>query len=263
MSGRVRVGIVTMEGTNNEMEAYLSFLHSGASPEIVHIKRFENKNRSVFDFDILFFPGGFSGGDYVRAGAIMAARIKSSFIGDIYEFEEEGRPIMGSCNGFQVLTEIGLLPNVRREHRVESALAPNISNRFEARTVYVKINRNDCVFLNSFRVGQVIKLPVAHAEGRFIPIDEEILDEIVDERLNAVIYVDHRGMERGYPWNPNGSVMNIAGLCSRKGNVLGLMPHPERVFHMLTESDWTRQGNHEGMGSPFFKSAVSYVREKF
>jgi len=263
MSKSVRVGIITMEGTNNELEAYLSFLHSGANPEIVHIKSFENRRRKVSDFDILFFPGGFSGGDYVRAGAIMAARIKGSFISEIYEFEEEGRLVMGSCNGFQVLTEIGLLPNTKGDHEIEAALAPNISNRFEARTVYLKINRKDCAFLSNFKVGEIIKLPVAHAEGRFIPAGREILSEISKRNLNALSYVDPRGREAGYPWNPNGSIMNIAGICNSRGNVLGLMPHPERVFYPYTESDWTRQTEHEGMGYRFFKSAVDFVREKF
>ncbi|MEM3756236.1 MAG: phosphoribosylformylglycinamidine synthase subunit PurQ [Thermoplasmatales archaeon] len=263
MKDRVNVGIITMEGTNNEMEAYLSFMHSGANPEIIHIKKFESGRRKVSDFDILFFPGGFSAGDYVRAGAIMAARIKSSFADQIYRFEEDGRLIMGSCNGFQVLIEIGLLPNTSGGHEIEAALATNISNRFEARTVFLKISKSNCIFLRKFGDSEIIKLPVAHAEGRFIPASNDVLRGIQKARMNVITYVDNNGEPAGYPWNPNGSVLNIGGLCNKQGNVIGLMPHPERVFHMYTESDWTRYSYHEGVGSLFFKSAVEYVREKF
>ncbi len=259
----VKVAIIVMEGTNNEEEAYQSFKHSEASPEIVHLKKLENGKKKLSGYDVVCFPGGFSAGDYVRAGAVMAARIKSSLMRDMEEFVESGRPVIGSCNGFQTLVELGLVPNVDGDDRLEAALAPNMSNRFEARTVYLKINKGNSLFLKEFKDGEVIKLPIAHSEGRFIPRDKEVLGKIIKNGMNVVSYVDGSGKEAGYPWNPNGSEHNIAGIANKKGNVLGLMPHPERVFYKYTESDWTRENNGTGMGNRFFTSAVQFVREKF
>ncbi|MGC8617358.1 MAG: phosphoribosylformylglycinamidine synthase subunit PurQ [Thermoplasmata archaeon] len=263
MTRDIRVAVLTMEGTNNEEEAFLSFKHSGTSPEIVHLKKLENGSKKFGDYDILFFPGGFSAGDYVRAGAIMAARLKSGLMNDLEEFVESGRPVMGSCNGFQVLVELGLIPNVEGKYGIEAALAPNMSNRFEARTVYLKVRSGNCLFLREFNEGEVVKLPIAHSEGRFVTRDLDILKGIIKNGMNVITYVDDRGKPSDYPWNPNGSDHNIAGLCNKEGNVLGIMPHPERVFYNVTESDWTRGEKREGMGSRFFSSAVRFVIEKF
>lgn len=258
-----RAAVLTMEGTNNESEAYLSLLHAGAEAEIVHLKKLENSIKHLEDYDLLFLPGGFSAGDYIRAGAIMAARIKARLMNDLEKFVEEGKLVMGPCNGFQVLIELGLLPDVEGRLETEAALAQNISNRFEARTIYVRVNNNRCVFLKSFKEGEIIKLPIAHMEGRFITRDDRILNGIINKGMNVLSYVDPDGREAAYPWNPNGSVMNIAGLCNEKGNILGLMPHPERVFFKVTESDWTRYGSGNGTGYRFFKSAVEHLKEKF
>ncbi len=263
MNREVKVAILTMEGTNNEEEAYQSFMHSDSSPEIVHLKKLENGTKKLASYDILFFPGGFSAGDYVRAGAVMAARIKARFMGDLEDFVEEGRPVMGSCNGFQTLVELGLIPNIDQNYKLEASLAPNISNRFEARTVYVRVKKGNCLFLSEFADGEIIKLPIAHSEGRFVPRDKEILRKIIRDGMNVVSYVNSEGTDAGYPWNPNGSERNIAGVCNRQGNVLGIMPHPERVFFKFTESDWTRENGESGMGNRFFRSAVAFVREKY
>ncbi len=230
---------------------------------MVHIKKLENGEKKLSDFDLLFFPGGFSAGDYVRAGAVMAARIKSKLLKDLEDFAESGKPVMGSCNGFQTLVELGMLPNVEGKYGLEAALAPNISNRFEARTIYLKVNKGNCIFLRRFEDGELIKLPIAHSEGRFITRNKGILEKMVRDGMNVVSYVNEKGEKSGYPWNPNGSEQNIAGVCNRTGNVFGIMPHPERVFYRYTESDWTRNGEREGMGNPFFKSAVDFLREKY
>jgi len=263
MRKNVRVAILTMEGTNNEEEAYQSFKHSGASPEIIHLKKLENGTKKLSSYDILFFPGGFSAGDYVRAGAVMAARIRSRLMKDLEEFVEGGKPVMGSCNGFQTLVELGLIPNVEEKYGLEAALAPNISNRFEGRTVYLKISKGNCLFLSEFEDGAIIKLPIAHSEGRFVTKDKKVLEKILKKGMNVVSYVDQQGNLASYPWNPNGSESNIAGVCNREGNVLGIMPHPERVFYKYTESDWTRGGGKGGMGNPFFRGALKHTMEKY
>ncbi len=263
MNREPKVAVVTMEGTNNEFEAFNSLKYAGAAAEIVHIKKFESGARKVSEYDMIFFPGGFSAGDYIRAGAIMAARIKAKLLNDIESFVEQGNLVMGSCNGFQVLIELGLLPNTQGKWETEAALAVNISNRFEARTIYLRVRKNNCLFLKNFEDGEVIKLPIAHMEGRFVPKSQSILEEIVRRKMNVLTYVDSMGKEADYPWNPNGSVLKIAGLCNDRGNVLGLMPHPERVFFRETESDWTRGENRQGMGFRFFLSAVEAIKEKF
>ncbi len=263
MKNQIKVAILTMEGTNNEYEAFQSFLHSGGTPEYVHLKKLESGRKKLVDYDVVFLPGGFSAGDYVRAGAIMAARIRSTVLKDLEDVVEEGRPVMGTCNGFQVLVELGLLPNVEGNYGTEAALASNASNRFEARTVYLKVRKGNCIFLREFTEGETIKLPIAHSEGRFIARDRDILKEIIKAGLNVISYVDREGRLSGYPWNPNGSQKNIAGLCNSAGNVLGIMPHPERVFYRNTESDWTRSEEREGMGRRFFSGAIEFVREKF
>ena len=263
MKRDVRVAILTMEGTNNEEEAYQSFRHSDSSPEIVHLKKFENRTRRLDSYDVLFFPGGFSAGDYVRAGAVMAARIRAKIKRDLENFVEDGRPVMGSCNGFQVLVELGLIPDTGQRYAVEAALAPNASNRFEARTVYLNVRRGNCLFLDGFSDGEIIKLPIAHSEGRFVPRDSDVLRRIVKEGLNVLTYVSGSGKEEGYPWNPNGSEHNIAGICNRRGNVLGVMPHPERIFSRFTETDWTRERRGYDIGNRFFESAVRFIREKY
>jgi len=257
-----KVAVLTMEGTNNEEEAFQSWKGAGAHAEIIHIKKLESGLRKLEEFDAIFFPGGFSAGDYVRAGAIMASRLRASVMEDIENFVDSGKLIMGSCNGFQVLIELGLIPNIGKNYEREAALATNLSNRFEARTVYLKITNNLCPFLKKFKINQIIRLPIAHFEGRFIPKDEDLLKEILKNNMIGLKYVDPYGKEVDYPWNPNGSIMNIAGLCSKSGNILGLMPHPERVFTKYTHSDWTR-GNEEDYGQLFFKGAVEYLNEKF
>lgn len=258
----VRAAVLTMEGTNNEEEAYLSLKYAGALSEIVHIKKFENKIKKIQDYDIVFFPGGFSAGDYVRAGAIMASRLKVSIMNDLEEFIDEGKLIMGSCNGFQVIIELGLLPNIGGSFRREAALAPNLSNRFEARTVYIKVKNNKSPFLRKFKEGDILKLPIAHAEGRFIVENDRILEEIKKEDMIGLSYVNPEGIESGYPWNPNGSVLNIAGIHSKAGNIFGLMPHPERAFTGYTQSDWPRAEVRD-YGKIIFESAIEYVKEKF
>jgi phosphoribosylformylglycinamidine synthase I len=263
MRRQAKVAVLTMEGTNNEEEAFLSFKHSGASPEIVHLKQLENGRKKIGSYDILFFPGGFSAGDYVRAGAVMAARIKARLMRDVKDFVENGNPVMGSCNGFQVLVELGLIPNVDGSYGIEAALAPNLSNKFEARTVYVRVNKRNCLFLRSFEEGQIIELPVAHSEGRFVARDDSVLREIIRSGTNVVTYVDNKGKVAEYPWNPNGSAFNIAGICNKEGNVLGMMPHPERAFYRYTVSDWTRRGEGGITGGEFFRNAVAFLREKY
>ncbi len=269
----VKICVLRIEGTNCEEETFRAFKHLGADPEKVHLKQLiggstDQKRRDLQDFQILVLPGGFSSGDYVRAGAIFASRIKSRLKEDLKRFVLEEKPVLGICNGFQILVEMGLLPGFEEVMTGEpqAALATNGSGRFECFPTLLKHeNDGDCVFTHGLDSGEVVLFPSAHAEGNLkFPSGEEI--EFIQrlEENNQIVfkYVDPGGEYAGYPWNPNGSLDNIAGICNPAGNVMGLMPHPERVFFRNTHPDWTRDErgpDSEGDGRVIFESVLEYA----
>jgi phosphoribosylformylglycinamidine synthase len=273
-AGQVKVCVLRIEGTNCEEEMFLSFKRLGARPEKVHLKQLtgtdvsQEEKRALSDYHILALPGGFSAGDYVRAGAIMAARMKSKLSKDLVEFIKAGKPVLGVCNGFQVLVETGLLPamsGIMSEYP-EAVLGTNDSGRFECRpTLLKKVNRGSCAFTSRISPDKVSLIPSAHAEGKLMfPIDrsKKILKELDENDQIVFKYVDPDGNLAGYPWCPNGATENIAGICNRDGNVFGLMPHPERVFFKFTHPDWTRQPDGPGDGRAVFESVLDYATKK-
>ncbi len=276
-SDEVKVCILRIEGTNCEEETFAAFKEVGASPEKVHLKQLVGAcpaelKRRLQDYHVLALPGGFSAGDYVRAGAIFAARMKSTLSLDLKKFVSTERPVIGICNGFQILVELGVLPGLDgvMSDEPQAALSTNASGRFECIPTLLKHeNRGKSVFTRKIETGRVVMFPCAHAEGNFmLPSEkqERILDQLESEDQMVFRYVGPAGDYAGYPWNPNGSVRNIAGICNPAGNVLGLMPHPERVFHRCTHPDWTRsemRPDGEGDGRAVFESALDYVRRKF
>lgn len=264
----IRVAVLRIEGNNCEDETVRAFKYLGVDAEAVHLKQFysdtikESEQRSLFDYHCLVIPGGFSAGDYVRAGAILSARMKSVLRRDLEIFISEGYPVLGICNGFQVLVELGALPGFDEDKPIsempEMALTVNKSARFECRPSYLK-HENKCIFTNLLDLDKIVMFPVAHAEGRVVFPKEEILNKLIENRQIVFRYVDENGNYAGYPWNPNGSTYNIAGICNVRGNVFGLMPHPERVF-------WGyQQGKDEiyGDGAVIFKSVIEYLRKNF
>ena len=278
----IRVAVLRIEGTNCEEESLNAFKRLGANAEHVHLKQLTGTassagpSRSLEDFQVLFLPGGFSSGDYVRAGAIFASRIRSALRKDLSKFIEAGYPVGGICNGFQVLVELGALPafNGGMSDTPEAVLATNDSNRFECRPALLKVESKRSPWTSKFKKGAVIQVPCAHAEGKFtFPQDreQELLQSLLDRDQVCLRYVDYCGNYAGYPANPNGSVYNIAGLCNKAGNVFGMMPHPERVFFRHTMSDWTREKQRGVDGAPeghgpgrlVFDGVLEYVRRKF
>jgi phosphoribosylformylglycinamidine synthase I len=217
----------------------------------VHLKQLlgrdvrDEERRNLMDYHILMIPGGFSSGDYVRAGAIWAARMRK-LSGELTEFIREERAVLGVCNGFQVLIELGLLPAFDgiMSQRAQAVLTTNDSSRFECRPTLLKHeNKNNCIFTKKLYLGQTVLCPSAHAEGKLLFPEEEAAGFYtrLEENDQLVFkYVDPEGSYAGYPWNPNGSPHNIAGICNPAGNVMGMMPHPERVFYRHTHPDWTR-----------------------
>lgn len=268
----VRVCVLRIEGTNCEDEAAQAFASVGASPEKVHLKQLLGQcppdlRRDLGSYDVLMLPGGFSAGDYVRAGAIFAARMKSGLRKDMVRFVEDGKPVIGVCNGFQILVELGLLPAMdgTMSETPEAALYTNDSGRFECRpTLLRQEKRGRSPFTSLIPRGTVVMYPSAHAEGKLMfprGRRKRMLERLLDNDQVVFRYVDPDGEYAGYPWCPNGSLYNIAGICNPAGNVLGLMPHPERVLRRETHPDWTRTGRgDEGDGLSLFRSAVESVR---
>jgi len=251
---KMKVALLQIEGTNCEEESFKAFKYFEQDIEYVHLNLLKHGKKKLEDYDILFIPGGFSAGDYVRAGAIFAARLKAIAWKEIKKFvEDENKRIMGVCNGFQVLIELGLLPGTEGiSDEPQAALMTNDSNRFECRWVYLKKER-DSIF--SKYVPEKITLPVAHAEGKFFTTPK-ILEEIEENNQVIFRYISPDDERTKYPWNPNGSLNDIAALVNSYGNVMGIMPHPERAFHWYQHPDWTRKRRKFGDGYYIFKSLI-------
>ncbi|UCC92196.1 MAG: phosphoribosylformylglycinamidine synthase subunit PurQ [Thermoplasmata archaeon] len=278
----IRVCILRIEGTNCEDESMYAFQRLGAKAEQVHLKQLTgssvegNGPRSLEDYQVLFIPGGFSSGDYVRAGAIFASRIKSELAQELTQFIDDGYPVGGVCNGFQVLVELGALPGFAPglADAPEAVLMTNDSSRFECRPTLLKVESKSGPWTRRLKKGEVIQVPVAHAEGKFaFPQGEEeaLLDMLVENEQICFRYVGPDGDYADYPYNPNGSLDNIAGITNEAGNVFGMMPHPERVFFRNRMSDWTRVKqmgggtvtDGYGPGKQVFDGVLAYVRNKF
>jgi phosphoribosylformylglycinamidine synthase len=275
----VKVAVLRIEGTNNEQEMYDAFRSLGAQPELVHLNQLVKKDlpkeerRHLSDYHVLMLPGGFSAGDYIRAGAIYAARMKAAIPDQIEAFVAAEKPIGGMCNGFQILVELGLLPGQggKLPPFPDAVLNRNDSALFECRPTLLKHESNGkCVFTRRIPRHQVRLIPSAHAEGKFmVPTDEQekTLRRLWDNDQVVFTYTDPSGGKAAYPWSPSGSLGGIAGITNETGTVFGMMPHPERVFWRYQHPDWTRDEVHRadepGDGRAVFESALDYVERKF
>lgn len=252
------MAILSIEGTNCDRELQVALEHLGARAEIVLLKQFgdpeveRGEQRRLSDYSALFVPGGFSAGDYVRAGAIFAARVRALIGPELERFIRDGRIVAGVCNGFQVLTELGLLPGHPggRLGRPEAALMTNDSGRFECRPTFVSWEGGAFAPLAAFPRGTRFLFPSAHGEGKLVLAGDAAtrLKELEESGQVLFRWVAPDGSAPTYPWNPNGSEGNVAGLTNPEGNVFGLMPHPERSFFRAQAPDWSRTGGPEGFG---------------
>ncbi|MGC8608496.1 MAG: phosphoribosylformylglycinamidine synthase subunit PurQ [Thermoplasmata archaeon] len=249
------VGILLMEGTNNEYEVFLSVKRSGGFPEYVHVNEITSGKKNISDYDALIVPGGFSAGDYVRAGVIFAARLNKAAGRDIKDFIDNGKPLIGICNGFQVINEMGLLLD-----RGNVSLTYNESNRFECRYIYMKMTSNNVIFRDAFSEKPPVQVPVAHAEGRIVLKDSSVLKKLYENDQVLFKYSNENDVTMEYPWNPNGSVDSIASITNEYGNVIGLMPHPERVYYPYQETGKGRMYE-AAPGKLFYDSIIRYASE--
>ncbi len=269
----VKALILTGYGLNCDYETEHALKLAGAETLKMHINDvIENSGKILEDCHILVFGGGFSWADDHGAGVIFASKIKYNIGDRINEFIEEGNLVIGICNGFQSLVNLGLLPgfdNNYRERRV--ALTYNDSGNFIDCWVNLKVNHDsNCVFTRGM---DSIELPVRHGEGKFFAPEEDI-DRLFNSNQIVVQYADKQGKIAGgsWPFNPNGSVRDIAGICDPTGRIFGLMPHPEAFHSYINHPDWTRRKeellrnrlgieNREGDGIKIFRNAVNYIKD--
>lgn len=218
-----KVGVVVFPGSNCDYDVY------HVVKKILNLKAeyIWHKDISIRNYDAIVLPGGFSYGDYLRAGAV--ARF-SPVMQEIIRHAEKGKPLIGICNGFQVLLEAGLLPG---------ALITNTDLKFHCDDVHLKVVNNGTIFTKDYKKDQVIKMPIAHYTGNYFAKDD-VLKELQDNDSVVFQYCDAEGNITNAA-NPNGSVQNIAGIMNKSKNVLGMMPHPERACEPLLGSD-------EGLG---------------
>ena len=213
----MKIAVVTFPGSNCDYDLYKAVQQVGADAEFVW-----HRERGLDRFDAVLLPGGFSYGDYLRPGAI--ARM-SPIMEDVVPFAQRGGPVLGVCNGFQVLCEAGLLPG---------ALVRNSSLKFRSHDVRLRVERADTLFTSDYSEGQILRIPIAHGDGNF-EADADTLQSLEDQGRVVFRYVDAAG-EATEAANPNGSWHNIAGITNEAGNVLGMMPHPERAMEALLGS---------------------------
>jgi phosphoribosylformylglycinamidine synthase I len=250
-----RALILRAPGANCDVETQFACKHAGALAERVHINRLREQPRMLLRYQILIVPGGFTYGDDVAAGKILAVQL-ARFLGDaLRRFRDADRLILGICNGFQTLLKAGLLISPDEDGPL-ATLTHNVSGKFEDRWIYLQAAPARCPFLKGY---QRLHLPVAHGEGRFVCREPWILNGLDQAGQVVLRYVDADGRPGGYPTNPNGSDGDVAGVCDASGRVLGLMPHPERHVLPTQHPRWTRMGlAPEGDGLRLFRNAVQY-----
>ncbi|MDR2676867.1 MAG: phosphoribosylformylglycinamidine synthase I [Endomicrobium sp.] len=255
---KVKVLILRTAGTNCDYETQMAFELCGAFAERVHIDILIEKKNKIFKYDILAFPGGFSYGDDIASGKILSNEIKNK-LGDIVKkFAMSGRPIIGICNGFQVFVKMGLLPDPNVFEQV-SSLYYNDSGRFECRWVYVKIEKKTrSIWVKN--LPEIISLPVAHGEGKFIPKNKNLLKVLSKNNQIVLKYSSKDGNIPKYPLDPNGSSEQIAAISNPEGNILGLMPHPERYIFALQHPNREGFDSKYGWGKIIFQNAVDFVK---
>ncbi len=279
----VRAIVLRAAGINCDMETEYALELAGAKAQRVHINRIIEDKSRLDEFQIIVFPGGFSYGDDVAAGKILANQVVHHLSEPVLKSIDDGKLVLGICNGFQALVKAGILPGDGGEPATAASarggegteknrlsktgnqavtITYNDSGKFEDRWVYLAPQTDRCIFIEA---GRQIYLPIAHGEGKVVTRDEATLDRLKSEGCVAFKYVDKDGREGDYPVNPNGSVDSIAGLTDSTGRVLGLMPHPERFVRPTQHPYWTRlkgrSENGQGDGMTIFNNAVKYVRE--
>ncbi|MBC7119961.1 MAG: phosphoribosylformylglycinamidine synthase I [Candidatus Methanosuratus sp.] len=259
---KARACILRVGGTNCDAEVRVALEELGLRSDVLHMNWLEKGRLS--EYQLLVFPGGFSYGDYVRAGAVWGKKVLTRIRRDLERFVEDGRLVMGICNGFQVLVEAGVLPGGDGSFSTtpRAVLANNKSAKYECRWVFLRGEGSQTPFARRVGNGETLRVPVGHGEGRFLSESEGVLQELI--RSNRVVFRYSRPSgepaKGAYPFNPNGSSYDIAAICNRDGNVMGMMPHPERAFFGWQAVGY---GGPQGPadGRKIFEGIIDYIME--
>jgi len=247
--------ILTGYGINCEQESRYAIERSGGRADIVHVNKLLETPSMLAAYNMLMIPGGFSFGDDLGSGKVFANKMGLRLKEPLESFISSGKLVLGICNGFQILVKMGMLPD--RDFKQKVTIGPNDSGRFEDRWVMLKADSDSpCIYTKDI---DYMLLPVRHGEGKFIPGSEGTLKELQDGHRIPFRYVDGSGRSAGYPFNPNGSVDDVAGICDESGLVFGMMPHPEAFSIPENCPYWRTMKINEGMGLRVFKNAVEYA----
>ena len=253
-----KICILQSDGTNCDVELHYAFRKAGGNAEYVHVNELRNKEKSLKDFQILALPGGFSYGDDIASGKILAIELISFLRDEIEKFREKEGLTIGICNGFQTLVRTGLLP-FGNLGKMDATLASNDSGHFECRWIELKQEKSKCVFFKES--GPVGYFGVNHGEGKFFS-SPDVIKKVEDENLVVFRYVDENGdPTQRYPANPNGSLNAIAGVTDPTGTILGLMPHPEKFVDITQYPNWRREKITKPHGAFIFEDMVRFVKE--
>jgi len=269
----IKVCIIRTGGISCDTETARAFQEFNVQTEIKHINEIV-KLGNLLDYNLLVFPGGSSFGNYIRSGAILAKTLNLKLGKQIKQYIDKNRPILGISNGFQTLIEYGLLPGFENSSTLQSqlqvTLAPNIPQGFKCKWVYLRNdNRGKCLFTDQIPQNKILRIPIAHDEGRllFLPGKEKsLVEELIDNDMLVFRYCHENGApaDQVYPTNPNGAYYDIAGICNNDGTIFGLMPHPGRAMYWWQEPDWTSKTHTTpcGDGRLIFESIINNITQK-
>lgn len=252
----VDVCILTGFGINSDYESQFAFEKAGAEEvKRVHVNQFIRKRDSLENYQILMFPGGFSFGDHLGSGRVLANKFRYNLRKELTQFIDDGKLIFGVCNGFQILVKMGILPALDGAYYEQTvSLVGNKSGQFESRWVSLKPEKSKCIWTQGYE--HDLELPVRHGEGQFVVKSNKILQELWDKGLVTFTYTPNE-----YPGNPNGSTDAIAGICDETGRIYGMMPHPECHLFKFHHPEWTRGYEPAVNGLKIFKNAVEFARK--
>ncbi len=267
MAFSIPVLIITGYGLNCEAESKYAWELAGAQPELVHFSDLLAQPGRLHDFAALMFIGGFAYGDHMTSGHVFAFRTRHRMSDELEKFINQGKLILGACNGFQIMVKLGLLPGLDRDYFTQKlSLIQNDCGTFQDRWVRLRIeSASPCVFTQGL---SFIQLPVRHGEGKLFTLDKNLLKRLETLGCVACRYADPVTGEatQEFPHNPNGSLNAIAGLCDPSGRIFGLMPHPEAYLYPENHPQWDMQRKHGilpdyGLGLQIFRNAVEHMRK--
>lgn len=255
---KIKVLVLTGYGINAEKELAHAFEMAGGDTDIIHLEDIICNRKILEKYQILAFPGGFSFGDHIASGKVFANIVKSNLLDELIDFISKDKLIIGICNGFQIITKLGIVPDIDDNHTQVASLIENDSGHFENRWIWVKTEKNNSPWLSDI---DKLYLPVRHGEGKFIVKNSGVMNKLIKNNQIGLKYFNPNSNKAEYPYNPNGSIENIAGVINKKGNILGLMPHPEAFIFKENHPRWVEGSiDEDKMGLRIFINGIKYFK---